>query len=105
MRIDGTPTSIGSKTLGMISRFGLASYAAGGFEVEAVEFGLKEIDVAGGMDSDNGVYFVGVRIDAPSEDKSPRTSVWVQVFDATTGAEVADSTNLSAVTFRLWAIG
>ena len=104
-RIAGTPTSIGSKTLGVIAKFGPANYSAGGFEVEAREFGLQEIDIAGGMDSDNGVYFVAARIIAPDEDVSPRTSVWVMVMVAATGVQVTDTTNLSAVTFRLWAVG
>ncbi len=104
-RIAGTPTSIGSKTLGIISKLGPANYAAGGFEVEAREFGLTEIDIAGAMDSDNGVYFVAPRIIAAATDASPRTSVWVMVFLASTGAQVADVTNLSAVAFRIWAIG
>jgi len=104
-QVPGYPTSIGSQNLGVISRLGPLVYAAGGLEVEAREFGLKYIDFAGGMDSDNGLYFVTARIDAALEDTTPRQSVFFRVSVALTGAEVADAVNLSAVTFRLWAVG
>lgn len=104
-RIDGYPTSIGSKKLGTVVKFGPAVYAAGGFEVEAVELGLQRIDFAGAMDSDNGLYFTSVRIIASMQDSTPKSSVWVQVFDVATGAQVADAVNLEAVTFRVWAVG
>jgi hypothetical protein len=104
-RIDGYPTSIGSKKLGTVVKFGPAVYAAGGFEVEAVEFGMKAIDFAGAMDADNGLYFTSVRVIAINEDTTPEASVFVQVFDVASGAQVADATNLEAVTFRIWAVG
>jgi hypothetical protein len=102
---NGYPTSIGSKTMSVVSKAGPASYLAGGFEVEARELGLKSIDFAGAMDSSSGVYFACPRIVATDQDATPRTSVFVQVYVASTGAQVANAVDLSGVTFRVWAVG
>ena len=105
MRISGFPTSFGNKKAGCVTTLGPVGYAAGGFEVEAVELGLKEIDWAGVTNSDDGTVFASARIISADADAAPRSSVFIQAFVFSTGVEVADGTNLSGMTFRVLGIG
>jgi len=105
MRISGFPSSFGNKKAGCVAVLGPVGYAAGGFEVEAVELGLKEIDWASVTNSDDGTVFANVRIIAADEDVAPVTSVFIQAFVFSTGTEVADGVNLSGMTFRVFGIG
>jgi len=104
-RLVGFPDVFGSKRAGAVAKAGPLGYALGGFEVEAKELGIKSIDFAIAMGSDDGAYSAVARVNAADEDKTSRTSCFVQVFDVTTGAEVAALTNLTGVTFRVLGIG
>lgn len=103
-RVAGYPEVFGGKKAGIIAKLGPVGYATGGFLVEAVEFGMRHIDWAAGGSSDNGLFFTSVRVIGANEDNTSKSSVLVQVYNAA-GGQVAAATNLSGVTFRLFALG
>lgn len=104
-RPDGYPGAFGHKIASVVTTLGPVGYAAGGFEVEAREFGMRHIDFAAAMGSDDGAFFAVARMDAPDEDPTDRSSIFVQVFVIGTGVEVANGVALNGVTFRVLGIG
>lgn len=80
---------------------GPASYLADGAVLTAAELGLRQIHHASAGASDNGDQFCAVA----HLTKGPVTSVLVQWYVNTTGAEVANAVNLSARFVRVRVTG
>ena len=101
------PMSLGPRVIGLSDHKGPSSYTVisiatpptGGDAVVPQEFGLKTISaLIPASGSDDGTY--GVRALKVSD-----TSWILQWYTLATGAEVSGSTNLSAKTVTLFAIG
>lgn len=108
--LSGYPNAIGGKWESIVDHPGPSSYTqvatgtppTGGDTVTAAEFGLKYIESISAELSDNGQYTVLAFNGSGSQ---PLTSAVLQWTVATTGAQVTGSTNLSARTVRLRAVG
>ena len=117
--LDGYPTSFSNVKACVFVHPGPASYATvviatpptGGDTVLAAEAGMKAFDtIQGGMTSDDGQYMVQVispngNSASSSTAAQPTTTMKLRWIIAATGAEVANTTNLSARTIRLFAMG
>lgn len=107
------PAVPGNKPVSIADVAGSSSYTVvtvatpptGGQIINASAFGLQYLEyVWASMGSDDGQY-VGVCYLNPYYNGVPSTSVILQWVTAATGAEVAATTDLSARTIRLFAIG
>jgi len=76
----------------------------GGQLIAASKFGMKYLEMVFHGTSDDGSYIVVAYL-VPFQTGQPSTSVRLQWITAATGAEVVATTNLSARTVRVWAIG
>lgn len=110
--LDGYPQGFAGDRYGScIDHIGPASYAVvvvgtpptGGDLLLASEFGLKIITMAWGSVSDNGQFRADL---TPTVGAKGEPTSWIirYVVDAT-GVEVTAATNLSARSFRIFAIG
>jgi hypothetical protein len=105
------PQSFGSKRVQIALVTGPASYTqvttgsppTGGQKLNASDYGLKWIDMAIPMASDDGQYELSI---TPATNVATAPGSVIAVWKvAHTGAEVAGSTNLSARTVRVFLIG
>lgn len=78
----------------------------GGQSVSASAFGLQAIHSAwASSGSDDGTYYVHVFLSPYEKGGNGSPAIVVQWINASTGAEVAGATNLSARTVRVMALG
>lgn len=105
------PQSFGSKRVQIALVTGPASYTqvttgsppTGGQKLNASDYGLKWIDFAIPMVSDDGQYELAI---TPATAVAMAPSAVIAVWKvAHTGAEVSGSTNLSARTVKVFLIG
>ena len=117
----GYPTSFGNKRVCVLPHAGPASYTriqlgspsgapvSGGDTFEAVEAGMKTLDIVFGGITDSGLYRVeSIPLSASDPTTGaaiPGTTYALMWRVVATGAEVADSANLSGETVRLTAYG
>ena|SRR5437763_982420 len=110
--LDGYPQgAFGDRYASCVDHPGPASYVqvaaatppTGGDPITAAEFGLKSLTMVWGAMSDNGQFLAIV---TPTVGAKGEVTGWTIMYvTAATGAQVAGATNLSARTFRLFAIG
>jgi hypothetical protein len=80
-----------------------ATPPTGGDALSAAEFGLKSLTMVWGALSDNGQFLALV---TPTVGAKGEVTGWtIRYVTAATGAEVAAATNLSARSFRFFALG
>src|SRR3972149_10045426 len=101
--ITGHPPASGAKWESVITVAGPASYATGGFIVQAVTFGLTAFDFVAAIANNNGSRFAVASF--PDSSTVPDANCFIQVFTSSTGAEVAPATDLSGDTYRVYALG
>lgn len=103
------PAPQGSKNESVKTFVGPSSYAVvviaapptGGIKINATDMGLSDFDQVVVWGSDEGTY--GARVIFPNQPRGPVLFVRIQVFTLATGAEISNTTDLSAKTFRIWA--
>lgn len=102
--IKGYPAVPGNKRIGIISHTGPASYPTAGETIYASAFGLKYVEFVAATGSDpSGTYVCEPVLFGSGQDGvSSFKLVW---RTRTTGAEVANTTDVHASTVRLMAIG
>jgi len=97
-----SPMSVGNRKSCIGAMYASASYAAGGDDMSYQDFLFnREIHYASAMGlSKSGTYMARVvGLD------NPKSSIKVKIFVVATGAEVTDTTNLSAEIFTIKAEG
>lgn len=91
--LKGYPQSSGSKIESVVQVDGLASYTTGGQTIEATACGMKYVEYIGGGVDNAGTNFTIGKVDT----KVGATSGKLLWYVGTTGAEVANTTNLSTL--------
>lgn len=92
---------IGPYRARLVDHDGPASYTTGGETITAISLGFKRILYVNASGIDDGSGFTSVR----HSTKKSQISFRLQWYVASTGAEVANATNLSARFVRLLVVG
>lgn len=113
----GYVTTVGNKYLIMDDHAGPASYTTGGETFTASQVGLGGIEFIEGMNdiiqgtqqytgvSFSGTFFVNISVATTAAPGVPVSKVTIKWFVVATGAEVANTTNLSGQFVRLRILG
>src|SRR6266436_4470511 len=109
--LDGYPQGWGDRYISVVdhkrpasyTQIGIATPPTGGDVLTAAECGLKFISAVNGGISDDGQFSVEASMTAGGGAEVAQVRLLWSV--ATTGAQVAGATNLSARTIRFWVMG
>ncbi len=91
----------GAHKMSVVDILGPASYTTGGNTLDASIFGMKYVTYVGVTMSSDVAYSAA----AVFTTRGPQTTFKLFVTDATNGNQAASLANLSAITFRLFAMG
>lgn len=115
--LPGYLTTIGNKYMLVVDHFGPASYPTGGETITAAQYGIGGIDFIDSTNDINqgtvqytgvsfsGTYYVDIKLATTTAPGGSVSSLKAQWFVVATGAEVANTTNLSAEKIRLRIMG